>query len=135
MSVNEESSAAYVAGWLESQSDLKFPDEEPVVDDEVGEFIRNVSRGPLKIPHECTYQLVRIGLSFVKQARIRACCRKRLSNILNVMAGYMDILIHCPMTYNRLSNVLLNGLQNLEKDHQKNAVLLQTSVKKARLAD
>ena len=37
--------------------------------------------------------------------------------------------------FRRLANVLLNGLHNLEKDQQKNAVLLQTSVKKVQVAD
>ncbi|GFN85346.1 hypothetical protein PoB_001185200 [Plakobranchus ocellatus] len=34
-----------------------------------------------------------------------------------------------------LSSALPQGFHNLEKDHQKNVVLLQTSAKKGRLAD
>ncbi|KAF2348255.1 hypothetical protein FHG87_020989 [Trinorchestia longiramus] len=34
--------------------------------------------------------------------------------------------------FHRLANVVLNGLHNLEKDQQKKAFFLQTSVKKAR---
>ncbi|XP_070180345.1 uncharacterized protein, partial [Littorina saxatilis] len=135
LTVNEESSCAYVAGWLESKGDLTFDEEEPVVTSEVKDFIETVSRGSLTIPHDCTFQLVQLGLCFVKQARHRACCRKRLSNILSIMASYHSIDMDCPQMYRRLSNVLLNGLHNLEKDNQKNAVLLQTSVKRARLAD
>jgi hypothetical protein len=137
LTANEESSAAYVAGWLESKcaDDLDFTDEEPLVTSEVKDFIETVSRGSLKIPHVCTFELVRLGLCFVKKARHRACCRKRLSEIVSTMASFNDIDINCPQLYRRLSNVLLHGIQNLEKDHQKNAVLLQTSVKKARLAD
>ena len=56
-------------------------------------------------------------------------------DILTTVAMFSDIHIHCPKLYRHLANVLLNGLHNLEKDQQKNAVLLQTSLKKARLAD
>eukprot|EP00745_Piridium_sociabile_P001153 TRINITY_DN10714_c0_g2_i1.p1 TRINITY_DN10714_c0_g2~~TRINITY_DN10714_c0_g2_i1.p1 ORF type:complete len:837 (+),score=176.30 TRINITY_DN10714_c0_g2_i1:399-2909(+) len=135
LSVNEESSCAYVAGWLESKCDLTFDEEEPIVTSEVKDFIEIVSRGSLTIPHDCTFQLVRLGLCFVKQARHRTCCRKRLSNILSIMASYKNIDMDYPRMYSRLSNVLLNGLHNLEKDHQRNAVLVQTSVKRARLAE
>ncbi|KAF2356621.1 hypothetical protein FHG87_012626 [Trinorchestia longiramus] len=45
------------------------------------------------------------------------------------------ISVELTLTVHRLANVLLNRLHNLEKDQQKKAVLLQTSVKKARLAD
>lgn len=135
LTVNEESSCAYVAGWLETKCDLTFDEEEPVVTSEVKDFIETVSRGSLTIPHDCTFRLVRLGLCFVKQARHRACCRKRLSSILSIMASYNNIDMDCPQMYSRLSNVLLNGLHNLEKDHQKNAVLIQTSVKRARMAE
>ena len=137
LTANEESSAAYVAGWLESKcvDDVDFTDEEPLVTSEVKDFIETVSRGSLKVPHVCTYELVRLGLCFVKKVRHRACCRKRLSKVLSTMASFNDIDISSPKLYRHLSNVLLHGIHNLEKDHQKNAVLFQTSVKKARLAD
>ena len=128
LTVNEESSCAYVAGWLESKCDLRFDEEEPFVTSEVKDFIQIVSRGSLTIPHDCTFQLVRLGLCFVKQVRHRACCRKRLSTILSIMASYNNIDMDCPQMYSRLSNVLLHGLHNLEKDHQKNAVLVHTSL-------
>jgi hypothetical protein len=137
LTVNEESSAAYVAGWLERKcaGDLAFSDEEPLVTSEVKDFVETVSRGSLTIPHVSTFELVRLGLCFVKKARHRACCRKRQGRILLTVANFNGIDINCSKVYTHLSNVLLHGIQNLEKDHQKNAVLLQTSVKKARLAD
>lgn len=136
LTVNEESAAAYVAGWLENKctGQLTFSEEEPLVTSEVKDFVDTVSRGSLTIPHQATFDLVKFGLCFVNKARHRACCRKRLTTILTTLAGFCDIDIDCPKLYRHLSNVLLHGLQNLEKDHQKNSVLLQTSVKKARLA-
>merc|ERR1712154_228572 len=97
------------------------------------DFIHAVSRGKFKTPHACTFELVRIGLCFVKKARHRACCRQRLANILSVLANFNDIDISCENLFKRLSNVLLHGLQNLERDQEKDAVLLQTAVKKARM--
>lgn len=137
LTVSEESSAAYVAGWLESKcaGDLAFDDEEPFVASEVKDFVDTVSRGSLHIPHVATFDLVRLGLSFLKKARHRACCRRRLVTVLTTLAGFNSIDITCPKFYRHLANVLLHGLQNLEKDHQKNAVLLQTCVKRARLAE
>ncbi|KAL8600389.1 hypothetical protein ACOMHN_052806 [Nucella lapillus] len=135
LTASEESSAAYVAGWLESkcEEELSFTDEDPLVTSEAKDFIHQVSRGKLKTPHACTFQLVRIGLSFLKKARHRACCRKRLTGILCTLASFNDIDITCEKLFRRLSNVLLHGLHNLERDHEKDAVLLQTSVKKARM--
>ena len=131
LTVNEESSVAYVAGWLEMKcgDDLAFSDEEPLVSSEVSEFVETVSRGSLTTPHACTFNLVRHGLCFVKKARHRACCCKRLVQILSTVASFSGFDIKCP----RLPRQ--SGIHNLEKDQQKNAVLLQTSVKKARLAD
>ena len=124
---SEESSAAYVAGWLESkcEGELEFRDEEPLVTSEAKDFILQVSRGKFKTPHACTYELVRIGLSFLKKARHRACCRKRLTSILSTLASFNDIDIACDRLFRHLANVLLHGLQNLERDHEKDAVLLQ----------
>jgi hypothetical protein len=36
--------------------------------------------------------------------------------------------------YNRLGNVLLNGIHKLEKDNQCKTVMYQTAIKKARLS-
>ena len=77
LTINEESNAAYVAGWLERKCEdlIKYDDEEPLVTSEVKEFVEEVSRGSLKVSHQCTYELVRFGQTFVKTARHRACCR------------------------------------------------------------
>lgn len=136
---DEESSSAYVAGWLESKcvkdghQHFLGEDEEPLVESEVKDFIIEVSRGKLTVPHASTFHLVRLGHFFVKKTRERACCRRRLMDILSALGGFNDIFV-CNNMLKRLSNVLLHGLHKLEKDHQKNAKLMQTSVKKARMA-
>ena len=137
LTINKESSAAYVAGWLEHKckNHIKFDDEEPLVTSEVKDFVEEVSRGSLKVPHQCTYELVRFGLTFVKRARHRACCRQRLVAILSTMQQFYDIGPPCDTLLRHLPNVLLNGLHNLEKDHQTNGILLQTAIKRARLLD
>ena len=73
------------------------------------------------------------GLNFKKCSR--ACCRQRLINILSIMEKFYDLGISCNKLYKHLANVLLHGIHKLEKDQHKNAVLLQTSLKRARLAD
>ena len=133
---SEQSACTYVAGWLESKSpELQLDEDEPLVTNEAKCFIEEVSRGSLTIPHECTQRLVEVGLCFVKKARHRACCTKRLSKILTTMATFykLDVVTNCQKLMTRLSNVLLHGLHNLEKDQQK--VLFQTSIKKARMSD
>ena len=112
-----------------------FSAEEPLVTSDVKDFIEAVSRGTLTTPHMCTFDLVRCGLCFIKEARHRSCSQERLMEILSTLASFSGIDIDCPKMFRRLVNVLLNGLHNLEKDQQKNAVLLQTSVKKTRLTD
>ena len=87
LTINEESSAAYVAGWLERKCEflINYDEEEPLVASEVKEIIEELSRGSLKVHHQCTYELVRFGLTFVKIAMQRACCRHRLVTILYTM--------------------------------------------------
>ena len=51
--------------------------DEPILTNDTKNFIKEVSKGYLTVRHECTYQLVRIGLCFVKKTKHRACCRKR----------------------------------------------------------
>ena len=132
---NEISSAAYVAGWLERKctGDISFSDDDELLEGEAIEFLIEISRGQLVVPHVSTFHLVCFGLSFVKQARHRACCRNRLTNILKTMASFNLIEFDCTAIYTHLSNVLLNGLQKLERDQDKDSVLLQTSLKKARM--
>ena len=67
LSAQEESSAAYVAGWVEKkcQEELQFEEEEPLVPPEISAFIQEVSRGSVIVPHQSTYDLVRYGLVFV----------------------------------------------------------------------
>ncbi|KAF2348352.1 hypothetical protein FHG87_020892 [Trinorchestia longiramus] len=135
--MREESIAAYVAGWLEMKcaDDVSFSAEEALVTSDVKDFNETVSRGSLTTPHVCTFDLVRCGPCFIKEARHRACCHKRLLQNLSTQASFSGIDIDCLNMFRRLANVLLIGLHNLEKNQQKNAVLLQTSVKKAGLPD
>ena len=92
LSSSEKSSCAYVTGWLEGKCDeLVFTDDNPLVTSDVKNFIEEVSRGCLKIPHECTYQLVELGLCFVKKARHRACCCRRLSSVLSTMGYFYNL--------------------------------------------
>ena len=136
LSVQEVSSAAYVAGWLEMKctEHLNFTEEDELVQTEVSAFIEEVSRGSLTIPHQTTFDLVRCGLAFMTKARHRACCRRRLMMVLQVMETYKDLKTSDQLR-KHLANVLLSGLHNLERDQQRNAVLLQTSIKKARMMD
>ena len=71
LSPSEEGAAAYVAGWLEKkrQEDLVILNDEPLITGNITEFIEEVSRGYLTVPHACTYEIVRIGLSFMTHAR------------------------------------------------------------------
>ena len=122
-----------VAGWLERKCEdlIKYDDEEPLVTSEVKEFVEDVSRGSHKVPHQCTYELVRFGQTFVKTARHRACCRYRLVRILTTMQQFYDIGPPSDTLLRRLGNVLLNKLHNLEKDQQTNELPRQTDIKKS----
>ena len=137
LSVEEENAVAYVAGWLEMKcrDKLSFSEEEPIVYGELRSFIDEVSKGSLTVPHVSTYDMVRIGACFVKKSTHGVCCRNNLINILFTINAFYDFGEFSKCFFRRLSNVLLRGLHNLEKDQQKNATLYQTSIKKARLAD
>ena len=92
LSSSEKSSCAYVAGLLEGKcSELAFTDDDPLITSEMKNFIEEVSRGCLNIPHECTYKLVELGLCFVKKARHRACCCRRLSTVLSIMGYFYNL--------------------------------------------
>ena len=53
LSIHEESSAAYVAGWLEKkcEENLTFNEENELVSTEISAYISKVSRGSLKTLH------------------------------------------------------------------------------------
>lgn len=137
LSGTEESAAAYVAGWLEKkcEDELIYTEDEPLLTSEAKDFIEEVSSGYLTVPHLNTYELVRAGLCFVKKTKHRACCRQRLINILSIMETYYELGLSSKNLFRRLANVLLHGIQNMEKDQERNSALYQTSIKKARLAD
>ena len=132
----EESAAAYVAGWLERKcEDLFFAEDEPFLEGGAKEFIEEVSRGSLKVPHANTYELVRHSLCFMNKFSKNICCRTKLMKILSLIENYFGFQLSNKNLFRRLANVLLHGLQNLEKDLEKNTNLYQTSLKKARMAD
>ena len=133
----EELSCAYVAGWLESKcTDLNIPEDEDHISGSPLEFISEVSRGALTIPHVVTFDFVKSGLLFINHAKTEACCRKKLISVLTTICDFSDYgLSSSKDLLRRLSNVLLHGLHNLAKDHQVNQSLYQTSIKKSRLAN
>ena len=93
-----------------------------------------VSRASLTIPHIVTVDFVKAGLRFVNQARAKACCSNKLVSILQSISDHFCFGFASKSLMRKLSNVLLRGLHNLEKDNPKDA-LIQTSVKKGRMAD
>ena len=136
LSAMEEYSVAYVAGWLEKQcNDLFFSEDEPLLSSGAKCFIEEVSRGYLTVPHVCTYELVGIGLRFVKMSKHQTCCRQKLVDVLLTISNFYSCGAPSKNLLRRLANVLLHGIHKLEKDHQKHATLYQTSIKKARLAE
>ena len=129
----EEYSVTYIAGWLEFKcSGLNFDEEECKVDAKAKEFIEDLSRGKLQIPHVCTYEFVRSSLCFLKQSRKDICCRNQLITVLEIMNNFFDFGNFTVQFYQRLANVLLKGIHRLEKDLDSNSVIYQTAVKKAR---
>ncbi len=137
LSETEELSCAYVAGWLESKcKDLIIPEDEEKISGRPLEFIAEVSRESLTIPHVVTFDFVKSGLRFVNNSKSEACCRKKLGSVLTTICTFSGYgLSSSKELIRRLSNVLLHGLHNLSKDHQSNQRLYQTSIKKARLAN
>ena len=93
LSIHKESSAAYVAGWLEKKCEehLTFSEEDELVSTEISAFISEVSRRSLKTPHQTAFNLVRCGLAFITKARHRNCCWRRLMMILRVIEDYNDL--------------------------------------------
>ena len=137
LSPTELNACAYVAGWLEikCKDDLSFPEDEPLLGDGAKSFIDEVSRGALTVPHACTFDFVKCALSFTKKSTHKVCCRNKLINVLSTINIFFDFGEISNNLLRRLTNVLLHGLHNLEKGHQQNSTLYQTSLKKARLAD
>jgi len=133
----EESAAAYVAGWLEKKcaDDLVFDEDEAILDSEAKNFIEEVSRGFLTVPHMNTYELVRAGLCFMNRSKHKACCSHKMIEVLGIIEIFYDLRLPSKKMFRRLANVLLHGMHNLERDQEKNSSLYQTSIKKARLAN
>ena len=79
----EELSCAYVAGWLEMKcKDLLLPKDEDLITGQALNFISEISRESLTIPHIVTFEFVKSGLLYMKRAKTDACCRKKIDNSL-----------------------------------------------------
>ena len=136
LSAMERNACAYVAGWLEKKcniSDLIDPKETSSIDHDK-DFVEFLSLGGLVIPQKTTLELVQMSLRFVKFAKYRQCCQKRLVVIIELIHDCYDVGPRCKMLYKSLANVLLHGMQNLDKDSHNNPSV-QTSMKKARLSN
>ena len=100
LTTSEESSVAYVAGWLERKCKvlIKYNDAEPLVASDVKEFVGAHLRCLINVP-------------------------KNLSGsdifVLNAVFVYA-IGPPCDNLLRYLASVILNGLNNLEKDYQTN---------------
>jgi hypothetical protein len=131
----EEYAVPYVSGWLETKcEDVEFCEEDPEISSPAKDFVVELSRGKLKIPHTSTYDFLRAGLAFLKKVKHKACCRKQLVQFLIIINQFYQFGSFPSSFFRRMSNVLLQGLHKLEKDVQPNAVLYETTLKKARLA-
>ncbi len=131
----QEYSCAYVAGWLEKKCALTFEDDDMEVSTDLGAFIDEVSRGGLKVPHTSTYCIVKAGLFYITKAKSRACCRKKLVHILELLNIFCEFGSFTKQFMGCLASVLLKGYSNFEKDHfQSGSRLYQSAVKKARLS-
>ena len=125
---------AYVAGWIEMKTvGLTFSEEDLKID-RAKDFIMEVSRGALIVPHISTFELVKCGLCYMKSRRNQVCCKQQLFGIICAMNFYYDFGEFSDACLRRLANVLLSGLHKLEKDQEINAIMYQTSIKKARLS-
>ena len=103
-------------GWRKKcEDELIYNEDEPLLTNEAKDFIEEVSRGYLTVPHLCTYELVRTGLCFVKKTKHRACCRKRLTNILSIMETYYDLGLSSQNRFRRLADVLLHGIKTWKR--------------------
>ena len=59
----------------------------------------------------------------MNKSKCRACCLSRLINILSIMDNFYNFGFESGIVFRRLSNVLLSGIQNLEKEKDKNNAL------------
>ena len=120
--------------------DLTFTEDVPLISTSsssscvLSDFIFEVSRGKLTVPHQCVYDFLKAGLCFLKEYKKEVCCRKQLMEILSLLNDYFQFGTFPAEFLKRVSNVLLNGLHKLEKDNQSGSVAMQTTLKKSRLS-
>ena len=134
MTQYEEFASGYVAGWLENKCDyLEFDCDDSVLHSQASDFIIEVSRGGLTVPHTSTFTFVKLGVAYLNKASSHLCCQSKLINILSIMNAYFEIGFYDQRFFKRLANVLLHGLHKLMKDKESDA-LYQTAIKKARLS-
>lgn len=63
---NEALASAYCAGWVEARSSVQFDEDVQFVPLEIGNFVSEVSRGSLVVPHIPTFELISVMVPFVK---------------------------------------------------------------------
>ena len=73
---------AYVAGWIEMKMWI----------DRAKDFIMEVSRGALIVPHISTFEFVKCGVCYMKSCRHQVCCKQQLFGILSAMI-FFTILV------------------------------------------
>lgn len=126
-------SVTYVAGWLETRcGELTFTDEQPLLVSKDTEFLQQLSRGGLTVPHVCTCDFVSAGLRYLKQRKYSVCCRNKLVDVLEVLNSFYSFGMFSFEFLRRLANVLLNGLHKQNNDEQ--SCSYKTAIKKARLS-
>ena len=68
LSCDEVLACAYCAGWAEARSAVVYDVNVDLVCMEIGQFVTEVSRGGLVIPHLPTFELISVMAFFVKMS-------------------------------------------------------------------
>ena len=87
MSLNDDEyyAVAYVAGWIEAKTtQLEFTDEDVLIEGKPKEFVIDLSRGKLSVPHVSSFEFLKAGLCYLKSCRDKVCCQKQLMSILSI---------------------------------------------------
>lgn len=112
---NEAIACAYCAGWVEARSSEQYDEDVQYVPLEIGNFITEVSRGGLVIPHIPTFELLSIMVPFVKQNATSICCPVLLKTVISAVNDCLNVGVPESFVL-RISNVLLRGVHNLFKE-------------------
>ena len=83
---------------------------------EKGQFVTEVSRGGLVMPHLPTFELISVMAPCVKKFGSLLCCSAALSAVITSVNLCLDIEA-ADAYVSRISNVLLRGLHYLFKEN------------------